>query len=158
MSNSITDTLSKLGKVTLFLGQVLRASGPALLRPRLIAQQVYNCGARSLVIIMLCGLFVGMVLGLQGYDLLARFGSESALGVAATLGLLKELGPVVTALLFAGKQYVLRIAGYSPSDKFEVEWAKSELSSISAVPLPGAVWLFGSALVGFMFASNRRKV
>ena len=52
---------------------------------------------------MLCGLFVGMVLGLQGYDLLQRFGSEESLGVAAALGLLKELGPVVTALLFAGR-------------------------------------------------------
>jgi phospholipid/cholesterol/gamma-HCH transport system permease protein len=68
-----------------------------------VVHQVYNAGARSLIIIMLCGLFVGMVLGLQGFDLLQRFGSEDALGVAAALGLLKELGPVVTALLFAGR-------------------------------------------------------
>jgi hypothetical protein len=67
------------------------------------SQQIYNAGARSLVIIMLSGLFVGMVLGLQGYDLLQRFGSESALGVVAALGLIKELGPVLTALLFAGR-------------------------------------------------------
>jgi phospholipid/cholesterol/gamma-HCH transport system permease protein len=100
---NVTGTLSRIGAVALFLLQVLQAAVPALLRPRLIAQQVYNSGARSLVIIMLCGLFVGMALGLQGYDLLARFGSESALGVAATLGLLKELGPVITALLFAGR-------------------------------------------------------
>jgi phospholipid/cholesterol/gamma-HCH transport system permease protein len=66
-------------------------------------QQVYNAGALSLVIIMLCGLFVGMVLGLQGFDLLQRFGSEESLGTAAALGLLKELGPVVTALLFSGR-------------------------------------------------------
>ncbi|RYD92751.1 MAG: ABC transporter permease, partial [Sphingomonadales bacterium] len=96
-------TLARIGSVALFLFEVLAASVPALLRPRLIAQQIYNSGARSLVIIMLCGLFVGMALGLQGYNLLARFGSESALGVAATLGLLKELGPVMTALLFAGR-------------------------------------------------------
>jgi len=95
--------IAHIGSVVLFLGNVLAACAPALLRPRLVLHQIYNCGARSLVIIMLCGLFVGMVLGLQGYDLLARFGSESALGVAATLGLLKELGPVVTALLFAGR-------------------------------------------------------
>ncbi|HZF27057.1 MAG TPA: lipid asymmetry maintenance ABC transporter permease subunit MlaE, partial [Steroidobacteraceae bacterium] len=63
----------------------------------------YNAGALSLVIIMLCGLFVGMVLGLQGFDVLQRFGSEESLGTAAALGLLKELGPVVTALLFAGR-------------------------------------------------------
>src|SRR6202044_798263 len=49
------------------------------------------------------GLFVGMVLGLQGYDLLQRFGSESAVGVVAGLGIIKELGPVLTALLFAGR-------------------------------------------------------
>src|ERR1700719_3892733 len=52
---------------------------------------------------MLSGLFVGMVLALQGHDLLQRFGSEEALGSAAAIGLLKELGPVVTALLFAGR-------------------------------------------------------
>ena len=72
-------------------------------RARAIVHQIHNAGARSLIIIMLSGLFVGMVLGLQGYDLLRRFGSESALGVAAALGLLRELGPVVTALLFAGR-------------------------------------------------------
>jgi phospholipid/cholesterol/gamma-HCH transport system permease protein len=99
----LTAALARFGAVALFLLRTLGACGPALARPRLIVNQIYNCGARSLIIIMLCGLFVGMVLGLQGYDLLARFGSESALGVAATLGLLKELGPVVTALLFAGR-------------------------------------------------------
>jgi phospholipid/cholesterol/gamma-HCH transport system permease protein len=100
---SLSATLARIGAVALFLLATLKACVAALRRPRLIVHQVYNCGARSLIIIMLCGLFVGMVLGLQGYDLLARFGSESALGVAATLGLLKELGPVVTALLFAGR-------------------------------------------------------
>jgi len=95
--------LARIGAVALFLLQVLAACVPALARPRLIAHQIYNSGGRSLVIIMLCGLFVGMALGLQGYNLLARFGSQSALGVAATLGLLKELGPVITALLFAGR-------------------------------------------------------
>src|SRR6202011_6181439 len=74
-----------------------------LLRYDLIAQQIYNSGALSLVIIMLSGLFVGMVLGLQGFQLLQRFGSEEGLGTAATIGLVKELGPVVTALLFAGR-------------------------------------------------------
>jgi len=68
-----------------------------------VVHQIYNAGARSLIIIMLSGLFVGMVLGLQGYDLLQRFGSEEALGAAAALGLLRELAPVITALLFAGR-------------------------------------------------------
>src|SRR5258705_4762432 len=92
-----------MGAVFLFLFKILGQCLPALARPGLVIAQIYNAGARSLIIIMLSGLFVGMVLGLQGFDLLSRFGSESALGVAAALGLLKELGPVVTALLYAGR-------------------------------------------------------
>ncbi len=95
--------LERVGALTRFFGQLLLLVPAALLRPRQVIEQVYNTGALSLVIIMTCGLFVGMVLGLQGYDLLQRFGSEESLGTAAALGLLKELGPVVTALLFAGR-------------------------------------------------------
>jgi phospholipid/cholesterol/gamma-HCH transport system permease protein len=95
--------LQQIGQIALFLFKVLRQCPAALRAPQHLVHQIYNAGARSLVIVMLCGLFVGMVLGLQGYDLLSRFGSESALGVAAALGLLKELGPVITALLYAGR-------------------------------------------------------
>lgn len=99
----IVGALQDIGRVGLFLVRVLRQTGVVFTEPRAVVHQIYNSGARSLVIIMLCGLFVGMVLGLQGFDLLQRFGSEDALGIAAALGLLKELGPVVTALLFAGR-------------------------------------------------------
>jgi phospholipid/cholesterol/gamma-HCH transport system permease protein len=99
----IVMSLRRIGAVALFLVRLFGHSVLALRRPGLIVHQIYNAGARSLIIIMLSGLFVGMVLGLQGFDLLQRFGSEDALGVAAALGLLKELGPVVTALLFAGR-------------------------------------------------------
>ncbi len=95
--------IRRMGAVFLFLFKILAQCVPAMGRPRLITAQIYNAGARSLIIIMLSGLFVGMVLGLQGFDLLQRFGSEDALGTAAALGLLRELGPVVTALLFAGR-------------------------------------------------------
>jgi phospholipid/cholesterol/gamma-HCH transport system permease protein len=95
--------LGSIGRVALFFVRVMRHAGVVFTEPRAVVAQIYNAGARSLVIIMLCGLFVGMVLGLQGFDLLQRFGSEDALGIAAALGLLKELGPVVTALLFAGR-------------------------------------------------------
>lgn len=92
-----------VGAVALFLFRTLVQVPRALTRPSLIVAQIHNAGALSLVIIMTCGLFVGGVLGLQGYDLLQRFGSEDALGTAAALALIKELGPVVTALLFAGR-------------------------------------------------------
>ena len=95
--------IRRMGAVFLFLFRLLVQSVLALGRPELIIAQIYNAGARSLIIIMLSGLFVGMVLGLEGYDLLQRFGSTEALGIAAALGLLKELGPVVTSLLFAGR-------------------------------------------------------
>ena len=95
--------LERVGAMTRFFGQLLWLSPGTLLRFRLIVEQVYNAGALSLVIIMTCGLFVGMVLGLQGHDLLQRFGSEDSLGTGAALALLKELGPVITALLFAGR-------------------------------------------------------
>jgi phospholipid/cholesterol/gamma-HCH transport system permease protein len=95
--------VGKLGAVALFLVRVLGQSVLAFARPRTLALQIYNSGARSLVIVMLSGLFLGMVLGLQLFDLLQRFGSTSALGEASALALLKELGPVITALLFAGR-------------------------------------------------------
>src|SRR5262245_45346604 len=103
LADSLRAFLATIGATTLFFGRVLAQVPRALLRPGLIIDQVHNAGALSLVIIMTCGLFVGAVLGLQGYDLLQRFGSEDALGTAAALALIKELGPVVTALLFAGR-------------------------------------------------------
>lgn len=100
---SLRNFVRTVGAVTLFLGRTLAQVPRALMRPGFIVDQVHNAGALSLVIIMTCGLFVGGVLGLQGYDLLQRFGSEDALGTAAALALIKELGPVVSALLFAGR-------------------------------------------------------
>ncbi len=101
--DSLIESLVGLGAVVRFLIRLIVNAPRAMLRLDLIAQQIYNSGALSLVIIMLSGLFVGMVLGLQGFQLLQRFGSEEALGTAAAIGLVKELGPVVTALLFAGR-------------------------------------------------------
>ena len=95
--------VEKWGRFTLFTARLCAVTPRALLRPRLIVEQLHNTGALSLVIIMLSGLFVGMVLGLQGFDLLRRFGSTESLGSAVALGLLRELGPVVTALLYAGR-------------------------------------------------------
>jgi phospholipid/cholesterol/gamma-HCH transport system permease protein len=75
----------------------------ALRRPRLIADQIHFIGNFSLSIVSVSGLFVGFVLGLQGYYTLQRYGSEQALGLLVALSLVRELGPVITALLFAGR-------------------------------------------------------
>lgn len=119
--------LRSVGSVTLFFLRVLGACVPALARPGLIVRQVYNSGARSLIIIMLCGLVVGMIMGLAFSDMLARFGSESALGVAAGLALLKEMGPVLTALLFAGR------AGTSLASEIGLMRATDQLTAMQVM-------------------------
>lgn len=95
--------IRKLGAVALFLLGMLQALPYAARRPVLVWRQIQNAGVLSLVIIMTSGFFVGMVIGLQGYDAFSRLRQEDLLGAAAALSLVKELGPVVTALLFAGR-------------------------------------------------------
>ncbi len=95
--------LLQIGYATRMLLTILRASAGLWRRPRLISDQIHFVGNYSLVIIAVSGLFVGFVLGLQGYYTLSRYGSEQALGLLVALSLVRELGPVVTALLFAGR-------------------------------------------------------
>ena len=93
----------RLGRGHMFLLQTLVHIPAVLLRPRLILTQLFSVGVLTLVIILVSGLFVGMVLGLQGYNTLVDFGAEASLGMLVALSLVRELGPVVTALLFAGR-------------------------------------------------------
>lgn len=93
----------RLGRGNLFLLRVLMGLPGLLVRPRLVLAQLHSVGVLSLVIIVVSGLFVGMVMGLQGYNTLVDFGAEESLGVVVALSLVRELGPVVSALLFAGR-------------------------------------------------------
>ena len=93
--------IQALGSVCLFLLQILAHSGTSLLRFRLSVRQVYFAGVLSVLIIAVSGLFVGMVLGLQGYTQLAKFKSADILGYMVAASLLRELGPVLAAILFA---------------------------------------------------------
>lgn len=95
--------MAGLGRAHFFLLGILSAVPAALLRPRVVVQQLYSVGVLSLIIIVISGSFVGMVLGLQGYRTLVRFGAGESLGVFVALVIVRELGPVVTALLFAGR-------------------------------------------------------
>ena len=103
MGNPFVDAFIKIGFAARFFLAVLWQSGTAFRRFGLIIREVYFSGVLSLVIILVSGLFVGMVLGLQGYDTLQRFGASEALGVLVSLSLLRELGPVVAGLLFASR-------------------------------------------------------
>ena len=95
--------ISRLGYAVRMLFTLFAASGDVLRRPRLVIEQLRFIGNDSFIIIAVSGLFVGFVLGLQGYYTLNRYGSEQALGLLVALSLVRELGPVVTALLFAGR-------------------------------------------------------
>ncbi|MBX7230284.1 MAG: lipid asymmetry maintenance ABC transporter permease subunit MlaE [Burkholderiaceae bacterium] len=95
--------INALGRFARFLIVTLRTSSTAFWRPRLIGGQVHFIGNHSLSIIAVSGLFIGFVLSLQLYNLLTRYGSSELAGLAVNLALVRELGPVVTALLFAGR-------------------------------------------------------
>ena len=86
-----------------FFGLVLASSGTSFERFRLVMREVYFTGVLSLIIIIVSGLFVGMVLGLQGFETLQKYGATESIGVLVALSLVRELGPVVAALLFASR-------------------------------------------------------
>jgi phospholipid/cholesterol/gamma-HCH transport system permease protein len=92
-----------MGYAARFFVAILLHSGTAFRRFSLTIREIYFAGVLSLIIILVSGLFVGMVLGLQGYETLQTYGSEDALGVLVALSLVRELGPVVAALLFASR-------------------------------------------------------
>lgn len=99
----LRQSILALGAFTRLFFALMARSSVIFTRPRLISQQIHFIGNYSLLIISISGLFVGFVLGLQGYYTLTRYGSEEALGLLVALSLTRELGPVVTALLFAGR-------------------------------------------------------
>jgi phospholipid/cholesterol/gamma-HCH transport system permease protein len=163
---SLIEALVALGDITRFLIRIIVRMPRVLMRFDLVVRQIFNSGALSLVIIMLSGLFVGMVLGLQGFQLLQRFGSEEALGVAAAIGLVKELSPVITALLFAGRAGTalaseiglmratdqLSAMEMMAVDPLERVVAPRFLGGVIAMPLLAAIFsvigVYGAQLVG----------
>ena len=164
---SIVEFVRTFGAFQLFFLRLLMHS-PSIFFKRfgLVVRQVYNTGTLSLVIIMVCGFFVGAVLGLQGYSNLARFNAEDSVGTFAAFALVKELGPVITALLFAGR------AGTALASEIGLMKATDQLSAMEmmgvnplrrilvprflggviAMPLLAAIFsavgLYGAHLVG----------
>ena len=100
---AVRSELVAIGSAARLFGRLILLGGVALRRFRLVNEQVFFLGNRSLSIIAVSGLFVGFVLALQGYYTLQRYGSAEAVGLLVALSLTRELGPVVTALLFAGR-------------------------------------------------------
>lgn len=103
IGHKFSDSVWRLGAGARLFGLTLIYSGESFRRFHLTVREVYFTGVMSLVIILVSAFFVGMVLALQGYHTLQRYGSAESIGVLVALSLLRELGPVVTALLFAGR-------------------------------------------------------
>jgi len=95
--------IGKLGRAMVFIVHALSGAPDLVRRPGLLMAQIYSVGVLSVLLISISGLFVGMVLALQGFNVLSDFGAEESLGVMVAASLVRELGPVVTALLFAGR-------------------------------------------------------
>lgn len=95
--------VAQFGRIALFAGEILRSAVLPPYRVRRYFEETHNLGVLSLVVIGVSGLAVGMVLGLQGYNTLVRFGAETSLGAVVGLSLIRELGPVLTALLVTGR-------------------------------------------------------
>lgn len=132
------EAIRRLGEETLEVLRSIGASGVFLFQSLvavpnlrtgfpLLLQQLYSVGVLSLAIIVVSGLFIGMVLGLQGYNILVTYGSEQALGTMVALTLVRELGPVVTALLFAGR------AGSALTAEIGLMKATEQLSSMEMI-------------------------
>lgn len=103
LGGAVLGVLSHLGEGVQLFVRLLREISVLTRRGQLVLKQLHFVGNYSLIIITVSGLFVGFVLGLQGYYTLSRYGSEQALGLMVALSLVRELGPVITALLFAGR-------------------------------------------------------
>ena len=123
------ESIDSLGFATRSFFNLLGVSPGALRRPALISEQIHFIGNYSLVIITVSGLFVGMVLGLQGYYTLTTYGAEQKLGLLVALSLMRELGPVVTALLFAGR------AGTSLTAEIGLMKAGEQLSAMEMMAI-----------------------
>ena len=118
------DFWASLGRSGIFLIRAIFGLSLSLKGLRFLVKQLYHVGVLSLVIIVVSGLFIGMVLALQGYNILVDYGSEQAVGQMVALTLVRELGPVVTALLFAGR------AGSALTAEIGLMKATEQLSSM----------------------------
>ena len=169
IGHAVVNGVSRLGFASRFFLVTLVSSGASFRRIHLTIREIYFTGVMSLIIILVSGLFVGMVLGLQGYETLQKYGSESALGSLVALSLVRELGPVLAALLFASR------AGSAITAEIGLMKATEQLSAmemmavdpISRVVAPrfwagvismpllaamfSAIGVFGGYLVGVVF-------
>jgi phospholipid/cholesterol/gamma-HCH transport system permease protein len=129
VGRQVTNNLIALGEIFHFLIAIFFMSAMCLRRPWLVVREIYFIGVFSLLIIVVSGLFVGMVLGLQMYDTLERFGSGDGVGMVVALALVRELGPVLSALLFSSR------AGSAVTAEIGLMKATEQLSALEMMAI-----------------------
>ena len=140
-------SMQKVGSMALFVSRVCFISPFELFRRfRLCMRQVYAIGVRTLAIISVAGFFVGMVLGLQGYHTLVKFNAEESIGVVVALSLLRELAPVIGALLFAGR------AGSSLTSEIALMRATEQISAIEMMAVDPYRYIYATRFIGAMIS------
>ncbi|MFV0679752.1 lipid asymmetry maintenance ABC transporter permease subunit MlaE [Ottowia sp.] len=129
VGHAVRTGLADIGYAARFFVQLVRLFGPTFRRFALVRDQIHFLGNYSLAVIAVSGLFVGFVLGLQGFNILDRYGSSAAVGMMVALSLLRELGPVITALLYAGR------AGTSLTAEIGLMKAGEQLSAMEMMAI-----------------------
>ncbi len=166
LGRGILDRVIRTGRAHLFFLRLLGALSFLFNRPGLLVRQIYAVGTLSLPIILVSGLFVGMVLSLQGYANLVDFGATASLGAVVALSLIRELGPVLTALLYAGRAGSALAAGIGlmkateqlasmqmmAVDPFQRVLAPRFLAGLIAVPLLSGIFTATGILGGYLVA------
>lgn len=135
-----------LGRASIFLYHMLIAQTAGKDRTQLLIKQLYNVGVLSFLIVTVSGFFIGMVLGLQGYTILSHYGSEGAVGQLIALSIVRELGPVITALLFAGR------AGSALTAEIGLMKASEQLSSMEIMGVDPLQWVIAPRFLACLIA------
>ncbi|VFP85927.1 lipid asymmetry maintenance ABC transporter permease subunit MlaE [Candidatus Erwinia haradaeae] len=156
LGHKVITFVASLGRAGLILFHALFGLPRYRLHISLLVKQLYNIGFLSLLIVMISGLFIGMVLSIQGYQVLKTYGAESDLGMIVTISLLRDLGPVVTALLFTGR------AGSAVTAEIGLMKATEQLASMEMMAvdplkriIPPRFWagFISMPLLTFIFVS-----
>lgn len=142
LGHPFTTFIIHLGGITRMLFATIYGITYPLRKFNLILQELYFSGVKSIILIIICGWFVGMVLGLQGYNTLSRFGSVSMLGSVVALSLLRELGPVLTAILFASR------AGSGMTAEIGLMKATEQIEALSVMAVSPIKRLASSKFIG----------
>jgi len=146
LGQQVIRSVSRMGAAALFFLQAVVGAVKCLPRFHLVIQQLYSIGVLTMLIILVSGLFVGMVLGLQGYYQLVNFSAESSLGLVVALFLVRELGPVLSALLFAGR------AGSALTAEIGLMKATEQISAMEMMAVDPMQRVIGPRLIAGIIA------